>query len=124
MYDTGHGPTFFDIQNRRLRKMEGEGAAQAGLWTDAGSISRHVVGRGRSTATARYFPAAEVGPHHQDRVTFGGGRAFAPDIIGFISPTAKVTFSLMLEERGLVFRLLSGVHHTVCDEMRWRCDAL
>jgi len=100
MYDTGHGPTFSDIQNRRLRKMEGEGAAQAGLWTDAGSISRHVVGRGRSTATARYFPAAEVGPHHQDRVTFGGGRVFCTGL-----------------HRGFVFRLLSGVHHTVCDEM-------
>jgi len=46
-----------------------------------------------------------------------GGR-FAPDFIGFISPTAKVTSSLMLEERGFVFRLLSGAHHTVCDETR------
>ena len=76
MYDTGHGPTFSDTQNRRLRKMEGEGAAQAGLWTDGGSISRHVVGQGRSTATARTFPTTEVDPHHQIESRSEVGRAF------------------------------------------------
>jgi hypothetical protein len=37
-------------------------------------------------------------------VTFGGGEGgFSPDLIGLISPAAKVTSSLMLEEKRLPF---------------------
>src|SRR5437879_4370778 len=97
MYDTGHGPTFPDTEQTFTK----DGGRRGG---SSWSLDRwwfHLAPRrGRSTATARSFPAAEVGPHHhhQDRVTFGGGEGgFSPDLIGLISPAAKVTSSLMLE---------------------------
>ena len=97
MYDTGHGPTFSDTQNRRLRKMEGEGAAQAGLWD---RWWFHLAPRRKSRpikGNSKVFSCERSGPSSRSiHVRRWGGR-FPPDLIGLSSPTAKVTSSLMLE---------------------------
>ena len=112
-------------QNRRLRKMEGEGAAQAGLWTMVvpfSATSRPINGNSKVLSCGRSGPSSSLS--RSSHVRRRRGRFFTGPHRAHFSCCESNVFINVGRKEAPVFLLFSGVHHTVCDETRWHCGAM